>query len=116
MSVDELKEYEEQKEKTKNQIIEFLRENPEEWVSEKVIKNNLDIDFNYIEIDEALTGEYWSVRKRIENKSAKIKKDGYYEWVDFYRYKPFVKSRRFWVIILLAIVILIVITFHLFRI
>ncbi len=115
MSVEQLKKFEKKKKELKEKVLNYLKERKGNWVSEEQIKENIDFDFEFIGIDEALTGEFWSVRKKIESKAAKVKRDGYYEWIEFYRYKSFFKSTRFWSLFLVVLIVLGVIIFHLYR-
>lgn len=114
MSVEDLKKYEKKKKEVKDKILRHIKEKNGDWVSEEQIKKELDCDFSLVGVDEALTGEFWSVRKKIESKAAKVEKDGYSEWVEFYRLKPYRKTTRFWSILVLIVVILTVILFHLY--
>ncbi|PTD93590.1 hypothetical protein C9439_05920 [archaeon SCG-AAA382B04] len=113
MSTKDLKKYEKKKTEIKNKVLEYIKEKNGDWVSEVEIEEELDCDFDFVGVDEALTGEFWSVRSKIQSKAAKVKKDGYYEWTEFYRIKPKRKSTRFWSALILLIVLVIVILFHL---
>lgn len=112
MSVDDLREYNEKKKEIKNKVMNYIKNKEGEWVSEREIEEELDCDFDFVGVDEALTGEFWSVRKNIESKAAKVKKDGYYDWVEFYRIKPRKKRTRFWSAVVLLIILIIVVIFH----
>ncbi|OKY78214.1 MAG: hypothetical protein BTN85_0700 [Candidatus Methanohalarchaeum thermophilum] len=114
MSTSDLKKYEKKKKEIKNEVFKYLRKRKGQWISEEKIKKDLDLDFDFVDVDEALSGEVWSIGSRIESKSAKVPKDGYYERIEFFKFKPFWKSIRIVASLLLLFLLIGLLIFHIY--